>query len=455
VNGYDEAYAADGTARAHYEPVLAALYGRDLEAMRATCNARMAAEDVRFGADTFAVDPVPRLITADEARILDAGLGQRARALNAFVADAYGERAIVAAGIVPEHVIDDAEGYEPDLRGNWPGGPAAIAVAGLDVVREPGGDLVVLEDNVRTPSGFTYAQAAATAVRDAFEGGLDDLSYDDSAGQLLPGLLDALRGATSEPDPTIVVLTDGPSSAAHYEHATTAQVLGLALVELGDLRHHGDRLQARDDGVWRDVDVVYRRSDEDRLRDDDGTPTAVAQALLGPWRAGTVALVNGFGTGVADDKLTHAYVEDMIRFYAGEEPLLRSVRTLDLDDEAQRTHVLDALGDHVIKPRFGHGGEGIVVCAHATEADQRAIAATIRERPREFVAQATVWLSHHPTVIHGALEPRHIDLRPFVFSTPATTRAVLGGLTRVAWEAGALVVNSSQQGGAKATWVLR
>jgi uncharacterized circularly permuted ATP-grasp superfamily protein len=454
VNGYDEAYAADGTARSHYAPILAALEGRDLEAMRATCNARMAADGVRFGADTFAVDPVPRLITAAEARILDAGLCQRARALNAFVADAYGERAIVAAGLVPERVIDDAEGYEPDLRGSWPGGAASIGVAGLDVVRDPDGDLVVLEDNVRTPSGFAYAKAAADAVDEAFENGVGDVRH-DTAGGLLPALLEALRGASAEPDPMIVVLSDGPSSSAHYEHATAARALGVPLVQLGDLRERGGRLQARGDGAWRDVDVVYRRSDEDRLRHDDGTPTAVAEVLLGPWRAGTLALVNGFGTGVADDKLTHAYVEDMIRFYTGEEPLMRSVRTLDLDDKAQRTRVLDSLRDHVIKPRFGHGGKGIVVCAHANEDDLREIAATIRERPRDFIAQATVWLSHHPTVIHGQLEPRHIDLRPFVFSDADTTRAVLGGLTRVAWEAGALVVNSSQQGGAKATWILR
>ncbi|MEA2228854.1 MAG: hypothetical protein QOF04_2484, partial [Solirubrobacteraceae bacterium] len=258
-------------------------------------------------------------------------------------------------------------------------------------------------------------------------------------------------------EPSIVVLSDGPESSAWWEHAEAARRLGVPVVTLRDLERRGAGLEARlPDGRRRPVDVVYRRCDEDRLRDERGRLTPVAEALLQPCLAGTLAVVNAFGTGVGDDKLVHAHVEDMIRFYLGEEPLLEAVPTLDLGGDDRRDDVLASLRDFVVKPRMGHGGVGVVVCAHADEADLARLRRELVADPGGYVAQPTVAISHHPTVVDGGrLEPRHVDLRPFVFSTPTSAAALPGGLTRVAWDAGALVVNSSQNGGAKDTWVLR
>jgi uncharacterized circularly permuted ATP-grasp superfamily protein len=226
-------------------------------------------------------------------------------------------------------------------------------------------------------------------------------------------------------------------------------------VTLADLERREGRIWARgQDGARRPVDVVYRRCDEDRLRDESGRLTPVAELLLEPWLAGTVAVVNAFGTGLGDDKLVHAHVEAMIGFYLSEEPLLPSVPAADLGDPAALEALLADLRPYVVKPRHGAGGDGVVVCTHAQEADLRRLAGELRAHPEDFIAQRTISLSRHPTVIDGRLEPRHVDLRPYVVSTAAGTRALPGGLTRVALDEGALVVNSHQNGGAKATWVL-
>jgi carboxylate-amine ligase len=253
-----------------------------------------------------------------------------------------------------------------------------------------------------------------------------------------------------------VLLSEGEHASTWYEHSTAARWLGIPAVTLRDLRRHGRDVVATLPGGRRvKVDVVYRRADEERLRGDDGRPTALAELLLEPWLSGHVAVVNAFGTGVADDKLAHAHVEAMIRFYLGQEPLLPSVPTLDPTDPEVAARVTADPRAYVVKPRSGEGGRGVVVCAHAEAADVRRVVHELRQRPERWIAQETVALSHHPTVVDGRLAPRHIDLRPFVFATRAGATAVPGGLTRVAWEAGALVVNSSQQGGAKDTWVLR
>jgi uncharacterized circularly permuted ATP-grasp superfamily protein len=257
----------------------------------------------------------------------------------------------------------------------------------------------------------------------------------------------------------IVVLTEGAGASAFFEHAAAAHWLGAPLVTM-------EQLERRPDGLWlragaagpaRRIDAVYRRTDADSLRDEAGAPTAVAELLLEPWLSGQVGLVNAFGTGIADDKLAHAYVERMIEFYLKEEPLLPSVQTLDLNDPEVLEQVLGDLRAHVIKPRHGHGGHGVVVCAHATASDVRRVEASLREPDpgARFVAQPTVALSLLPTIIEGQLAQRHIDLRPFAFSTRDSVHVLPGGLTRVARAEGALVVNSSQEGGAKDTWVLR
>ena len=455
MSTFDEAWEAPGEPRPHYGPLLEAFGGQDLAELRASVQFALRAHGATFGDHEFEVCPLPRLLTAEETAQLAAGLEQRTRALNAFVLDAYGERRIAAAGRLPAWIIESSDGYEPALNERWPGGPAPIGVAGLDVVRTAGAELRVLEDNVRSPSGYGYAIAAARALRAALP--FDVPEHDDGADTLLDALARTLREARPGcDDPAIAVVADGPGNAAHFEHVLAAERLGAPLLRVDELILDGDRLLYRDArGRKRAIDVVYRRCDDERLFHADGAPTPVGGLCLGPWLAGELSLVNGFGVGIADDKLVHAYVEEMVRFYLGEQPLVRSVPTLDLTREADLARLLDAPEAHVIKPRGGMGGGGVVVCAHASDDDLRRRLDEVRERPREFVAQPLVHLSTMPTVVGGEMVARHVDLRPYVFSAPEWACAVPAGLTRVALEEGALVVNSSQNGGGKVTWALR
>jgi uncharacterized circularly permuted ATP-grasp superfamily protein len=255
-------------------------------------------------------------------------------------------------------------------------------------------------------------------------------------------------------EPSVVLLSDGRENSAWYEHERLARALSIPLVTLGDLEVSGGRLMALVDDRRVAADIVYRRTDEDRLEDERGELTDVGAALIGPLEAGTLVCVNAFGTGVADDKLVHAYVEEMVRFYLGEEPILGSVATYDLAVPQVLADVRGRIGDLVLKPRTGHGGHGVVVATHARPDDVRRIAQAVEQEPESYVAQETIMLSRHPTATDGRLEPRHVDLRPFVLLSGENVRVVPGGLTRVALSRDALVVNSSQQGGGKDTWVL-
>lgn len=403
--------------------------------------------------DPFRLDPVPRLIQLEEWAPLAAGLAQRVRALDRFVADVYGEREIVAAGVVPARAVDSCDHHEP-LAARLPETPVRVGVAGLDIVRDTDGRFLVLEDNVRTPSGFAYVFAAREALDRHLPGWLADGRV--PFGPAIDMLARSLRAAAPEGvgDPSIVLLSDGRSSTAWYEHERLAQMLEIPLVGLGDLSLRGGRLAARTGNRRVPVDVVYRRTDEDRLTDASGDLTDVGAKLWEPMEKGKLSCVNAFGTGVADDKLLHAYVEDMVRFYLGEEPLVPSVTTYDPEMEEQRDAVLDRIDELVIKPRTGHGGHGVVVSPHAHDDDVRAAAAAVHADPGAFIAQETVMISTHPTVIGDHLEPRHVDLRPFVFLAGDEAHVLPGGLTRVALDRGALVVNSSQRGGGKDTWVM-
>jgi len=457
---YDEAHVAPGVPREHYELLLETLAGTDLAALHETAGRSIAELGATFGAgrdaEAFRIDPVPRLVAAAEWETLSAGIDQRVRALNAFVVDAYGPRAIVEAGVVAAEVIDRAEGYEPALQGRLPENVVSVAVAGLDVVRDPAGRFRVLEDNCRAPSGFAYALALRTATESALP--LPGLPLREIAGpvrELIAGVL----GDAAPPGveaPFTVVLTDGPDNVAYWEHAHLAHLADAALVTFEDLERRGDRLHARlPDGGTPPVDVLYRRCDEDRMRGDDGSPTRLAELLAEPWTSGTLGLVNGLGSGVADDKLVHAHVEAMVGFYLGEEPLLASVPTFDLGRPELLDEVLDDLGAFVIKPRGGSGGHGVVVCGDADEDTLDSLRTVLRGAPGKHIAQRTVTLSCVPAVVGGGrLAPRHVDLRPFTFTGRGWTRTLPGGLTRVAMDEGTLVVNSSQDGAAKDTWVL-
>jgi uncharacterized circularly permuted ATP-grasp superfamily protein len=456
---FDEAFATPVDVRIHYDSVLEGLAGCDLAALRADVTRKVAGRGMTFltggSPRPLFLDLVPRVFTSAEWELLEAGLAQRARALNEFIADVHGERRMVAAGRIPERVLESAERGEPDMRRLEAPPVVCAGVIGFDVVRDADGELRVLEDNLRTPSGSAYAAVA----RDILD---EVLPFEPPARRGGPSpaalLAQTLRAAAlhEDDDPCIVVLSDGPRNSAWWEHRRLARALGVPLVTPGQLELRGGRVHARlGDGLRiRPVDVVYRRTDETRLRDGSGALTWLGEAFLEPMRRGTVACVNSFGAGVADDKLVHAYVEEMTRFYLGEEPLLRSVPTYDPGDPSVRSDILARIDELVVKPRDGFGGAGVIVCPHASEPDRERAARLIRTRPEAYVAQETICLSTHPTVSGSSLEPRHVDLRSFAFSTRGEARVLTGGLTRVALGAGALVVNSSQNGGAKDTWVL-
>jgi uncharacterized circularly permuted ATP-grasp superfamily protein len=449
---FDEAWARAGVPRPHYQAVMDAVNEIGADALSATVAQALTEGEVTFGEARFVVDPIPRLITAVEWRCLEMGLCQRARALNRFLSDVYGAQEIVAAGVVPQAALDSAEGFERDLRGTVPHQPWPAAIIGFDVVRAPDGEFLVLEDNLRTPSGFAYALAARTAVLAALGEALPSpRSLEPALWELLGAALRAT--APGRPaDPLVVVLTDGPDNVAYWEHALAADALAAVLATPDDLVRDGSRLRvARPDGSTSAVDVIYRRTNEDRARDEQGELTPVAAKLLEPWLAGSIGLVNAFGNGVADDKLVHSHVEQFVQFYLDEAPLIRSVPTTSVESDPDQ--VADRLSELVVKPRHGHGGIGVVIGRHSDEGELQGLTRELRKDPSGYIAQPTITLSVHPTVIEGGLAPRHVDLRAFSFA--AEDIALMpGGLSRVALEEGALVVNSSQDGGGKDTWIM-
>ena len=453
--GWDEASHPDGRPRDGYASLMDALQGVDLSRLDEDVSARLADAGVTFGGapSTFRVDPVPRIFGAEEWAGIEAGVAQRARALAAFVCDVYADRAIVQAGRVPAHAIESAEHFEPWMVGVAM--PSTGFVAGLDLVRGHDGHLRVLEDNTRTPSGLAYLLAARAAVDAHLPVAPPAARREPAAAYEMLG--EMLRAAAPDgvSDPYVGLLSDGPANNAWWEHRQVARALGIHLVTPSSLLVRRGRLHAvADSGKTYPIDVLYRRTDEDRLRGPNGRATWLADLLLAPVRRGNLTVVNPFGAGVADDKLIHAYVGEMVRFYLGEEPLLRSVHTYDLGDPEVRKSVMPRLDELVVKPRSGLGGYGVVVCPHASEADRREVVRRANAAPHAWVAQEMVALSTHPTVCDGRLEPRHVDLRPYAMGGATHATTVPGALTRVAFDRGSLVVNSSQNGGAKDTWGL-
>jgi uncharacterized circularly permuted ATP-grasp superfamily protein len=401
-------------------------------------------------------DVIPRIIPTQEWLSLAEGLRQRVRALNAFLRDIYHDQDIIRAGHIPaEQVLSNAQ-YRPEMQGVNVPLDIYAAIAGVDIVRAGAGEFYVLEDNLRVPSGVSYMVENRKMMMRLFP----DLFAKNRVAPVehYPDLLlDTLRAVAPKatPDPTVVVLTPGSFNSAYFEHAFLAQQMGVELVEGPDLFVRDEQVYMRTTQGPQRVDVIYRRIDDDFLDPLAFRPDSMlgVPGLLAAYRAGGVTLANAIGTGVADDKSIYPYVPDMVRFYLGEEPILNNVPTYMLRKPNDLAYVLDHLPELVVKEVHGAGGYGMLVGPASTKAQIEDFRARILAAPEKYIAQPTLALSTCPTFVDAGIAPRHIDLRPFVLSGNEI-RFVPGGLTRVALKEGSLVVNSSQGGGTKDTWVL-
>jgi uncharacterized circularly permuted ATP-grasp superfamily protein len=401
-------------------------------------------------------DIVPRIIPPQDWARLETGLAQRVRALNAFIGDIYHEQRILRAGVIPaERVLCNAQ-YRPEMQGVEVPGKIYAHIAGIDVVRDDRGNFCVLEDNLRVPSGVSYMLENRKMMMRLFP---ELFAHHPIAPveQYPDLLLENLKSVAPSgvSDPTVVLLTPGMYNSAYFEHAFLAQQMGIELVEGQDLFVLDDVLYMRTTRGPQRVDVLYRRLDDDFLDPLSFRPdsTLGVPGLLTVYRAGHVTIANAIGTGVADDKSIYPYVPEMIRFYLGEAPLLENVRTWILGNPEDRAYVLDHLHELVVKEVHGAGGYGMLIGPAATAAQLEDFRARIRAQPDRYIAQPTLALSTCPTFAVAGIAPRHIDLRPFVLSGRDVS-IVPGGLTRVALREGSLIVNSSQGGGTKDTWVL-
>ena len=403
-------------------------------------------------------DIVPRVIARDEWTKLEAGLLQRATALNMFLADIYGAREILRAGVIPDELILLNPAFCLDMIGQRPGADVWVHVAGIDVVRTDADRFYVLEDNARTPSGVSYM----LENRDVMMRLLPELFHRvrvapiETYPEMLLAALQSVAPPGTRGAPTLAVLTPGQSNSAYYEHSFLADKLGVELVEGPDLFVRDDVLFMRTTEGPRRVDVLYRRLDDAYLdpltfRSDSllGVP-----GIMAAYRAGNLTLANAPGTGVADDKAIYSFMPEIVRFYTGAEPLLDNVPTWRCREPAHLSHVLANLPELVVKEVDGSGGYGMLIGPKATKAEIELFAAKLRADPAKFIAQPTLALSSCPTMTAQGVAPRCVDLRPFVLTGADGPKVIPGGLTRVALQEGSLVVNSSQGGGTKDTWVL-
>ncbi|NMZ30434.1 circularly permuted type 2 ATP-grasp protein [Pseudomonas protegens] len=399
-------------------------------------------------------DTIPRIIPAREWRIIEQGCIQRVRALNLFLADLYHQQRIIRAGIIPAEQVLANQQYQLAMQGLDLHGDVYAHVCGVDLVRDGDGRYCVLEDNLRTPSGVSYMLEDRKMMMRLFPElfAAQRIAPIDHYPNLL---LDTLKSSSPLDNPTVVVLTPGRFNSAFFEHAFLAREMGVELVEGADLFVRDDRVFMRTTAGPQAVDVIYRRLDDAFLDPLAFNPDSLlgVPGLLAAYRSGTVVLANAIGTGVADDKSVYPYVTEMIRFYLDEEPILQNVPTWQCRRPAELSHVLANLAQLVVKETQGSGGYGMLVGPAATAAQIEEFRVRIKARPEAYIAQPTLALSTCPTFVESGIAPRHIDLRPFVLSG-GETRVVPGGLTRVALREGSLVVNSSQGGGTKDTWVV-
>ena len=403
-------------------------------------------------------DVIPRVLAAVEWQLLHAGLEQRVKAINLYIADIYGKRDILRAGLVPEELVFRNPVFRPEMNGQRVPHGIYVHIAGIDIVRVGPDSFYVLEDNTRTPSGVSYMLENREIMLRLFP----DLfarhrvapveNYPDE----LLATLKSIAPNTAAGDPTAVLLTPGVYNSAYYEHSFLADKLGIELVEGRDLLVRGDIVFMRTTEGLKRVDVIYRRIDDDFLdplafRPDSGLGVP---GLMSAYQAGNVTLANAVGTGIADDKAVYSYMPEIVKFYLGEEPILNNVPTWRCREADALAYVLDHLEELVVKEVHGSGGYGMLIGPSADRTTIAAFRDKLKADPKNFIAQPTLALSTCPTCVESGVAPRHVDLRPFVLSGRDRIRIVPGGLTRVALKEGSLVVNSSQGGGTKDTWVL-
>lgn len=467
---YDEMFDRYGKARSSYSKIfqrLSMMGAEELNKRNAFMQSHMVAQGITFTLNseslgdtslerTIPFDMIPRIIASDEWELLERGLKQRVQALNAFIWDIYHEQHILEDDIVPRKMVIDNPYFRPEMVGlDVPDG-TYIPLSGIDIIRSETGEFYVLEDNLRTPSGLSYVYKNRSLMTNLFS----ELYFENRVRDIdhgLNALLSSLRSITphAKPDPLVVLLTPGIHNSAYYDHTFLAQEMGIELAEGRDLTVIDQKVYLKSMRGLRRVDVIYRRIDDEFLDPLAFLPNSLlgVPGLMQAYRAGNVALANAPGTGVADDKAVYAYVPDMIRYYLNEEPVLKNVPTYILSRPHEREYVLARLSEMVVKERSLSGGYGMLIGPAASEQELKAFAGKIKESPELYIAQPTMKLSCSPSLTDSHVSPRHIDLRAFVFMG-RETHVVPGGLTRVALKEGSLVVNSSQGGGTKDTWVL-
>ncbi len=461
---FDEMFDAQGAVRGPYKGIYAELAPSDASDLRARAEALARAfidQGITFSLSgqerPFPLDLVPRVISGPEWSRLERGIIQRVKALEMYLDDIYGDQEILNDGVIPRRLITSCEHFHRQAVGIVPPNGVRIHVAGIDLIRDERGNFRVLEDNLRSPSGVSYVMENRRTMARVFPNLFAThrvRAVDDYAAHLLRALRNS--AATNEADPTVVVLTPGVHNSAYFEHSLLARQMGVELVEGRDLFCRDNQVYMRTTEGERQVDVIYRRIDDaylDPLQFRADSVLGVA-GLVNAARAGNVVVSSAIGNGVGDDKLVYTYVPTMIEYYLGEKPLLANVDTLRcwLDDE--RDEVLDRIDELVLKPVEGSGGYGIVFGPHASAKELTAVAKKIRDDPRSWIAQPMMELSTVPTQVDNSLAPRYVDLRPFAVNDGDAVWVLPGGLTRVALVEGSRVVNSSQGGGSKDTWVL-
>jgi uncharacterized circularly permuted ATP-grasp superfamily protein len=464
---YDEMFSAPGVLHPHYEPLLehfSALPPDELRRRKQAADLSFLNQGITFtvyGRDEgteqiFPYDPIPRIVTASEWATVERGLTQRITALNLFLRDIYNEGRILKDGVVPREIVYSCKHFRRQMVGLQVPRNVYVAVCGTDLIRMADGEFVVLEDNLRVPSGVSYMLTNRRVMKRIFPQLFRSYNVRpiEQYTQLLLGTLRSLA-PEGRPEPNIVLLSPGVFNSAYFEHAYLARQMGIELVEGRDLVTHDNVIYMRTTSGLRRVDVIYRRVDDDFIDPMAFRPDSIlgVAGLFNAYRAGNVTLANAFGTGVADDKALYAYVPDIIHYYLAEQPILQNVKTYLLTDPKSRQHVLENLDKLVVKAVGESGGYGMLIGPQSTAAEREDFARRIQADPRNYIAQPTISFSRAPCLIGDELEPRHVDLRPYILYGEKVN-IVPGGLTRVALKQGSLVVNSSQGGGSKDTWVL-